>query len=419
MNKKRIITDDVDLANKTPMTDDVFYGDKKLSSDSTSVSPIYKGDSRFFALLSTSDKVINNRMYNKDSWKKTVLDGTWQGPLYAKPMIRNHDIRSQVPFGRIKDSYFVEHGSFEVSNKDGKKIESKVLDFYKGCGALTEGSGSVIVEFTSDEITANRMEAGLDITVSQSSYFKEATCSICGQDYFGGECIHMAGRTYQIKKDDVSVDLDCIVMTKDFEPIELSIVNTPANDTSVIYVHKPRVDSGNDSEDTTESSNDSQEEPKIDEDKNSCKDSDNNKPNVMEDKNKMFKKMLKDTLKANIEKEISDKAEMLTAFEALFDAANEDTLPLVKTLMDEIAVVVKAIKEVADSEEVEAAEAGTEEAEDAVKAEEATEATGEAVEAEDTTNVEEEIKDALGVIKEAKVSNDNKILNTIIKGLKL
>ncbi|MGL6100449.1 MAG: hypothetical protein ACRC0G_12590 [Fusobacteriaceae bacterium] len=428
MSKKRIITDDMDLSNKTAMTDDSFYNSKiGKSSDSSGVSPIYKGKSRFFALLSTSDKAINNRLYDKESWKKTVMDGSWEGPLYAKPMIRNHDIREQTPFGRIKDSYFVEHGSFDTINKESKKLDKKVLDFYKNAGALNSGSGSVIVEFSSDEVTANRIISGLDATVSQSSYFKDASCTVCGSDYFGNDCTHVAGRHYSIKKDDVSIDVECLVLTKDFEPIELSIVNTPANDTSVIFVlDEPSVTS----KDEIGPSEDSKETPGIDGIENKCKDSVNDKTNPTEDKDKMFKEMLKDTLTANIKKEISDKAEMLTAFETLFDAATEETLPLVKALMDEIAKVVETIKtesaEAAEAEEVTEEVVETEPVTESA-AEEVVEETTEVVEeevkeeteTEDSKAIEEKVKDALGVVKEKKTSNDNRIINTIIKGLKL
>lgn len=427
MLKKRIITDDMDLSSKTAMTSDSFYDSKalKTSSDSANVSPIYKGSSRFFALLSTSDKAINSRLYDKESWKSTVKDGTWEGPLYAKPMIRNHDIREQTPFGRIKDSFFVEHGSFDTTNKNGNKLEEKVLDFYKGIGALEEGSGSVIVEFSSDEITANRMMAGLDVTVSQSSYFKDATCTVCGQDYFGGECSHIAGRTYSVKKDDVSVDLECLVATSTFEPIELSIVNTPANDTSVIYVLNNPVNDSRDDKEQTEAFNDSKEMPGIDDIENKCKDSVNNKTNETEDKDKMFKEMLKDTLKANIKKEISDSTEMLTAFETLFDAATEETLPLVKALMDEFAKVVETMKtENADdseavAEEVHEIEATEPEAEVITEETPAEVVAVEETPTEDNKEIEEKVKDALGVVKERKTSADNKLINTVIKGLKL
>lgn len=445
MSKKRIITDDMDLSAKTAMTDETFYGEKtnKSSDSNVAPSPVYKGDARFFALLSTSDKAINARLYDKESWKKTVMDGTWTGPLYAKPMIRNHDIRSQVPFGRIKDSFFVEHGTNLISHKDNKKMEKKVLDFFKNAGALTEGSGSVIVEFSADENMAARMMAGLDVTVSQSSYFKDATCTICGSDYFGGDCNHIAGRTYQVKKDDVSVDVECLVMTKDFEPIELSIVNTPANDTSVIYVLQPdNAPAGDGKESPIPSTDGQHQEPGIDGKKNPCEDNGEDKTNQMEDKNKMFKEMLKDTLTANIKKDISEDAGLLTAFGALFDAANEEQVPLVKTLMDEIAKVVETVKlETADNvpaatepttseptpepaaapttpvtpvtPEPVAAPTGTEPTTPAVSGD-STEPTA------DPEAIKSKVKDALGVVsKETKKSNDNKIISTMINGLKL
>lgn len=443
MSKKRIITDDVDLSNKTAMTDETFYGASgQRSSDSSAPSAVYKGKSRFFALLSTSDKAINYRLYDKESWKKTVTDGSWEGPVYAKPMIRNHDIRNQMPFGRIKDSFFVEHGSFETINKDSKKLEKKVLDFYKNKNLLADGTASVIVEFSADELTANRMIAGLDATVSQSSYFKDATCTVCGNDYFSGDCNHFAGRTYQIKKDDVSVEVECLVMTKDFEPIELSIVNTPANDTSVIFVlNDEDTPAGDNKDNKPEPIEPSKKTPGIDGKGNPCEDNDDDKTNQTEDKNKMFKEMLKDTLTANIKKDISEDEGLLNAFGALFDAANEDQVPLVKTLMDEIAKVVETVKlESADGEEGEVTPepnttpepANTQDNKPATPEPNSTPEPGadqnegkDGKEVETTKDgaegktVEEQIKDALGVVEKNKATKDNKVLNTIIKGLKL
>ena len=443
MSKKRIITDDIDLSAKTAMTDESFYSDKtNKSSDSTlAPSPVYKGDSRFFALLSTSDKPINSRLYDKESWKKTVTDGTWTGPLYAKPMIRNHDIRSQIPFGRIKDSFFVEHGTNTVFHKDNKQIDKKVLDFYKNASALTEGSGSVIVEFSADENMASRMMSGLDVTVSQSSYFQDATCTICGSDYFGGDCNHMAGRTYQIKKDDVTVDVECLVMTKDFEPIELSIVNTPANDTSVIYVLQGSAAPSGDAANTEGVTNDSsKKQPGIDGNKNPCEDNGEDKTKQTEDKNKMFKEMLKDTLTANIKKDISDNAELLTAFGALFDASSEEQVPLVKTLMDEIAKVIETVKlETADNTPASTEPVTNEPTPAPAPATVPTEApaaepnggtttpeptpavSGDSNEPTvDPEAIKSQVKDALGVVqKETKKTNDNKIISTLVNGLKL
>jgi hypothetical protein len=286
---------------------------------------------------------------------------------------------------------------------------------------LNEGSGSVIVEFTSDETTADRMIAGLDVTVSQSSYFEKANCSVCGNDYFGEHCTHVAGENYTIKKDEIEVDVKCVANVSGFSPIELSIVNTPANDTSVIYVLDASI---------TTPSSDSSEESKIDDIENKCKDNVDDKTKPTEDKDRMFKEMLKDTLTQNIKKDISDNAELLKAFGDLFDASTEDQMPLVKTLMDEIAKVVETVKleTVVDSSAEEEVAEEVKPVEDAVHAEEEV-AEDEAEkhveevsvedEATDEKSVEDKIKDALGVIKKEKTTKDNKVLNTLIKGLKL
>lgn len=341
---RRIITDDLDLEDKQGKTADSFYGaEGKRKGSDAAPGKAYSGKKRFFAVLSTSDKAINNRLYDKESWKKTVTDGTWNGPIYAKPMLRNHDLYSDTPFGRIKDSFFVDHSNITVVNKDNRPLDEKVLNHFKDLGVFNEGTGTVIAEFTSDEATAQRMIAGLDCTVSQSSFFGKASCSICGNDYYGGECTHVAGRNYP-KKDDKGNPIEdrfCLVKAQDFEPIELSIVNIPANDTSVIYVLDETTapaPNPTPSGDGKEPGND----PGIDEGQKPCNDNGNGKNTKSED-NIIMKGLLKDTLNEKIKKEISDSPELIENFNKVFDSLTTDEdIKSVKALLDSVVSVIEA-----------------------------------------------------------------------------
>lgn len=341
MKNKKIITDDLDLQNKDGFTYDSFFSkeNKGISNDSAGVPKMYSGKNRFFALLSTSDKEINNRLYDKASWKKTVTDGTWQGVPYAKPMLRNHNLYSGTPFGRIKDSFFVDHDDMTVVNKDNRSIDQSVIDHFKNNGAFNVGTGTVIVEFTADEVSAERINAGLDVTVSQSSFFGKATCSVCNQDYFGGACNHYAGGTYEVEDSNkVKRNVKCLVKTEDFEPVELSIVNIPANDVSSIFVLSPQTGAGSDNsgkEPIIDNTKNDDKEPKIDDNKIPCNNGNNEEKIKAEDM--MFKNLLKDTLKDKIVKEISDTPELAEKFNAVFDSLEtEDQVKTMKDFVDQL-----------------------------------------------------------------------------------
>ncbi|MGL5716467.1 MAG: hypothetical protein ACRCXX_14120 [Cetobacterium sp.] len=425
--KRRIITDDLDLEDKQGKTADSFYGPEgKGRTSDAAPGKAYSGKKRFFAVLSTSDKAINNRLYDKESWKKTVTDGTWNGPIYAKPMLRNHDLYSDTPFGRIKDSFFVDHDNTTVVNKDNKALDEKVLNHFKDLGVFNEGTGTVIVEFSSDEATAQRMIAGLDCTVSQSSFFGKASCTICGNDYFGGECTHIAGKNYP-KKDDKGNTVEdryCLVKAQDFEPIELSIVNIPANDTSVIYVLDENTTPAPVPVQEPEGDNKNAEQvPGIDEGKNTCNDSGNDKNTKTED-NAIMKALLKDTLKEKIKKEISDSPEFTENFDKVFDSLTTDEdIKAMKAFLDSIATVIEAkvedAKKLIGEAQIPVGNDGNAPAE--VNPEGKPEDKG-----EDTEGTTEQIKDQTEAIlgdsssieKEVKPNLDKKIM-VQIQGLKL
>lgn len=244
--KRRIITDNLDLTDKKEWFYEDFYKGKKSIQAYDSSSTVNKEKVvSYYGLVSTSDKEINCRKYDKESWKKTVIDGTWIKP-FGRPIMRNHDVYFGDSVGRITESYFYDH-STEVVTSDSveNSLPKDVLDFYKEKGAFSNGSGSVIVKFELDAKTAERVDSGLDMTLSQSSIMNSATCNICGKDYYSGDCNHVAGETFQIEEDGVKKDVKCVVYTKDYEPVELSIVNFPANDTSIIYKRKNEVNASN------------------------------------------------------------------------------------------------------------------------------------------------------------------------------
>ncbi|MGL4449597.1 MAG: hypothetical protein ACRCTZ_00225 [Sarcina sp.] len=436
---RRIITDDLDLEDKQGKTADSFYGaDGKKKSSDAAPGKAYSGKKRFFAVLSTSDKAINNRLYDKESWKKTVTDGSWNGPIYAKPMLRNHDLYSDTPFGRIKDSFFVDHDNITVVNKDNKSLDEKVLNHFKDLGVFGEGTGTVIVEFTSDESTAQRMIAGLDCTVSQSSFFGKASCTICGNDYYGGECTHIAGRNYPRKDDKGNTveDRFCLVKAQDFDPIELSIVNIPANDTSVIYVLDESTAPAPTPAPAPEGDSKNPEQvPKIDDNKIPCNDNGNGKNNKTED-NAIMKALLKDTLKEKIKKEISDSPEFSENFDKVFDSLTTDEdIKSMKSFLDSIVGVIEAKVEDA-KKQIEAAKTQGKDGETLIPEGDNKEPEGEGTEGKKTGDstegtltpeqIEAQIKDQtqeilgdnVGTEKEPKVGIDKKIM-VQIQGLKL
>lgn len=241
-----IITDNIDLSQKKIFTKDEFYKDNKSlknfslkdfrSIDSAKIEK--NSEIVYYALVSTSDKVINNRNYDYESWLDTVKAKKWLKP-YKKPILYNHDLYFSSPQGRIENAFFIKHeGKQILASSIEEELPTEVIDYYDSIGAFSVGTGSVITKFTADEWLAERINNELDLTVSQSSFMNKAVCNICGKDFFGSECCHYPGEEYEIEENGKKVKKVCVVNTFDFEPIELSFVNLPANDTSVVYVYK-------------------------------------------------------------------------------------------------------------------------------------------------------------------------------------
>lgn len=245
--RRSIITDDIDLSSKKIYTENEFYKSKSVSTtDSHKVSVTQVSDSvnlqqdgtQFYAVMSVSDKIINGRKYSYDSWKQTVIDGSWVKP-YNKPILKNHDLYNCEPVGRIQNAFMIDNATKQVVAKSiQEELPQDVINFFDSKGVFSEGTGALICRFTADDHLAARIKSGLDVTVSQSSFMEKATCSICGKDYFGDECTHFAGELYEDKEN--GIQNVCYIKAEDFDPIELSFVNLPANDVSVICTYTPK-----------------------------------------------------------------------------------------------------------------------------------------------------------------------------------
>ncbi|MGL5716027.1 MAG: hypothetical protein ACRCX2_23630, partial [Paraclostridium sp.] len=305
---------------KVPMTKDQFYSSQpnvptpKPSQDSKSQSS-KPNKNRYFGLLSTSDKEINNRLYDYGSWKKTVEDGTWTGNPYPKPLLRNHSLYYGDSVGRIKESHFYDNASGEVVSSDGNSLPKEVIDYFKEKKCFDRGTGTVIVEFSPDEYTADRIERGLDVTLSQSSMMAKLTCGICGKSYYDSDCFHMAGRSYEYEEDGVTKTKKCLVKASDYSPVELSIVNHPANDVSIIFVMKPKGGNSDNSENT----------PEIDENKDISQNSEeHNKDSKALEVSNLFKKIAKDHFELQIGEKFNDTEEMKASFDSLFELLTDE-----------------------------------------------------------------------------------------------
>ena len=390
MPRELIITDDVnlELKDKSLLSHDSIYKTKDSKgahiniTDSKNSSSVKNG---VYAILSVSDKVINNRLYDYESLKLNVMNGDWTKP-YKKPFLRNHDLYYE-PAGRIVNAWFIDHETMQVSCPDGQQeLPEEVLKHYQDLKCFNEGTGSTIVEMVATEDTYDRIKNGLDATVSQSSYMGKATCNICHQDYFGGECTHFAGKSYQLEKDKETINQTCYVECKDFEPVELSIVNNPANDSSILFVLDSKKQSSKDEkEDKTQI-----EDSKIDNEninakvkgtESNIKDCEHKDSQPEETNNKTEDSMFKDLLKKAISTNVSDKfgADSLESFGKLFDSLeNEAQIENLQVFLDSLSITPKEVIETEEPEtkdekdEVEEPEVKDEKKEEEEKTEEET-----------------------------------------------
>ena len=180
-----------------------------------------------YNIITTSDKVINGRIYPDAYVKITALEDRWV-QRFAKPFLVNHDIYTEA-LGRVCDAVHYNHkDETQVGGKE--KIPLEVLDYFKLKKCFDEGTGSIIGKILITKETADKIKSSVFFTTSQSSATDGYICNICGSNYF--ECNHCSGNVYE--KD--GSEITCIPSTKDLYPIENSSVNSPANDTSILIL---------------------------------------------------------------------------------------------------------------------------------------------------------------------------------------
>lgn len=370
MKKRMIITDDVDIRSKdlSLLSYDNIYKtkDRKVINRISDSSAKLELKDSIYAILSVSNKPINGRLYDYASLRKNVINKDWLEP-YNKPFLKNHDLYEDA-LGRIKKTWFVDHETLRVEGPDGQEnLPEKVLNFFNDKSCFKEGTGSVIVEVATTESCYGRIKAGLDMTVSQSSYMSSATCNICGKPYYGGDCNHTAGETYTLED---NTQKTCYLECKDFEPVELSIVNNPANNVSILYALEDEKTNSKPKDEKNENKmtvNDTKIDKDEDEDKIEKKENDTeNKKENNDSEDVMFKELYKQSLSKTLNIYGED---FKKSFEAVFDSLEKDEqYKNLQKLLDSLSEIVKTteveeIKDEVEQKEVEEAKEEKEETE--------------------------------------------------------
>ena len=176
-----------------------------------------------YNIATVSDKLINRRIYPDNHVLDTVLLNKWTKP-FAKPLLTNHDIYSEA-LGRVRDNFYIKHSDCSVRG-GSSSLPKEVVDKLKCENFLNDGTGSVVLKLDVSEHVLDKILKGQILTTSQASSTNSVTCSICGKDY--GECDHIVGGVYDGKT--------AHLLTGELEPYEDSVVNAPANDSSILLV---------------------------------------------------------------------------------------------------------------------------------------------------------------------------------------
>ena len=92
-----------------------------------------------------------------------------------------------MPYGRTFDS------RYETSTEEGETV-SLVADHYMVRGIELDG-------IKTDDLISS-VEAGTLFDSSIGFSYENAICSVCGEDYRGRDCSHIAGKTYEIEGED-------------------------------------------------------------------------------------------------------------------------------------------------------------------------------------------------------------------------
>ncbi len=105
------------------------------------------------------------------------------------------------------------HDQYDIAARDGTIIASE----------LDAGEFKQTIRLTTREGMLNYVEGRID-RFSIGWDAERMTCSICGMDYLGGECAHIAGRKYEI----VTGNQTALIVFHNPRGIETSAVNVPA-----------------------------------------------------------------------------------------------------------------------------------------------------------------------------------------------
>ncbi len=197
--------------------------------------------------LSHSGKRINNRIYSVKGQQKGI--DTLTNP-YNKPIILNHNAHDGEPIGRFIGGEWqnLESEYMSILKNDLSAYNSLRHAFdsdepehmYKSLkqfGLLQNkdwtGLGRMRVRANiTDKDAIEKFLDGRYLTFSAGSSTNRHVCSICNSDWANdGPCEHRHGRDYDGET--------CVFVCGDFEVVEGSVVNVPADSLSqVISIHR-------------------------------------------------------------------------------------------------------------------------------------------------------------------------------------
>lgn len=301
---------------------------KQISSDKTTCDSATGKYANYelWNIVTVADKVINRRIYPEEHVRGTVMDNRWLTPYY-KPFLTNHD-RETTPHGRVVDNFYFNHGSGKMEGGRGK-VPEDVMDAWHSSHMFDEGTGSVIVRIKATDECIDNVKNGIFLTTSQSSATDGFTCSICGDDL--EKCEHLPGETYDNE--------NCFAKTGALYPIENSVVNQPANQSSVLMLFDKstkKVEYFNDNENLTASDSTNKKDDAIIIDVEEVKKNTNTKKGVSTsmDQEKLLR--LADSLKkmtiSSLVEKLSADAELETKLSAVIDGFEIDELNNVNDL---------------------------------------------------------------------------------------
>lgn len=294
-----------------------------------------------YMLATTSDKKINYRKYDDDSVIEMSDNGSYMTP-YNKPVLKNHDDWNGEPLGRVLDSFTIDHKTLSYKSPYNSELPEDVIEFFKENNCFKDGKTSIILKCFVDDNTIEKIKDGYYLTASQGITCFDIICNICGETFF--KCTHYAGSTYKVN----DIETECIPKAiGPFIAEEISIVNVPANDTSIIYVPEKKEENNTV---TTSDNKNIKNQAQIDNQENQCKDSKNN--NNIKD-NKGDSTMLKDLLRKSLLKDMKNvwtlKDEMTEKIETFFNSLEEDKIEdfmnIINILQDSTNEKMKVIED--------------------------------------------------------------------------